>query len=103
MLTFRTQPRTFPLMKHTSSTNLRANLSTLLDQVNNDHEPIMVTRAKGPPAVLISLEDYAAMDETAYLTASPANRAALLAAINEVDPSKHIVKTMAELEMMEDG
>ena len=64
-------------MKHTSSTELRANLAAMMDRVNDDHEPLMVTRAKGRPVVMISLEDYAAMDETAYLLSSPANAKAL--------------------------
>lgn len=88
-------------MKHTSSTQLRANLSKLMDQVNDDHEPLIVTRAKGRPVVILSLEDYTAMDETAYLTASPANKKALLDAIAETDESEFIVKTMEELEAME--
>ena len=72
-------------MKTLSSTTLRANLSAIMDRVNDDHEPVIVTRAKGLPAVLLSLEDYAAMDETAYLLASPANRAELLASIDELN------------------
>ena len=88
-------------MKHTSSTDLRANLAAIMDRVNDDHEPLMVTRAKGRPVVMISLEDYAAMDETAYLTASPANRAALDKAIAEIEAGNFVTRTMAELEAME--
>lgn len=87
-------------MKHTSSTDLRANLSTMMDRVNDDHEPLMVTRAKGKPVVMISLEDYDAMDETAYLLASPANRAALLESIAQVEQGELVHKTIEELEMM---
>ena len=68
-------------MKILSSTELRANLSSVMDQVSDDHEPVIVTRAKGRPVVLISLEDYDAMDETAYLLASPANAQRLLDAV----------------------
>ncbi|MGR3343080.1 MAG: type II toxin-antitoxin system Phd/YefM family antitoxin [Paracoccaceae bacterium] len=88
-------------MKHTSSTDLRANLAAMMDRVNDDHEPLMVTRAKGRPVVMISLEDYTAMDETAYLLASPANKAELMKAIAETDEKQFVVKTMAELEAME--
>jgi len=55
-----------------------------MDRVNDDHEPVIVTRAKGRPVVMISLEDYAAMDATAYLLASPKNREELLASIDEL-------------------
>jgi len=90
-------------MKHTSSTDLRSNLSIMMDQVNDDHEPLIVTRAKGKPVVMISLEDYDAMDETAYLLASPANKKVLLKAIKEVDEGRFVTKTMAELEAMAKG
>jgi antitoxin YefM len=88
-------------MKHTTSTDLRKSLSAMMDRVNEDHEPVLVTRAKGKPVVMISLEDYQAMDETAYLLASPANRAELLAAIAEDDPSKRVTVTMDDLLAME--
>ena len=89
-------------MRHISSTRLRANLSAMMDRVNDDHEPLMVTRAKGSPVVMISLEDYAAMDETAYLLSSPANRAALERSLAEVEAGKLIEKAPQELEAMEE-
>lgn len=89
-------------MKHASATEFRANLSKLMDQVNDDHEPLMVTRAGGKPVVMVALEDYSAMDETTYLTSSEANRQALCEAIHETDDDRHVTKTMAELEAMED-
>ena len=88
-------------MKTLSSTELRANLASVMDQVNDDHEPVIVHRAKGKPVVMVSLEDWASMDETTYLLASPANRAALMAAISELDAGQTVTKTMAELEGME--
>ena len=88
-------------MKTLSSTDLRANLSAVMDRVNDDHEPVIVTRAKGRPVVMVSLEDWASMDETSYLLASPANKAALLTAIAEIDADRSVTKTMAELEAME--
>ena len=87
-------------MKTLSSTELRANLSAVMDRVNDDHEPVIVHRAKGKPVVMVSLEDWASMDETTYLLSSPENRAALLVAIAETDPAKMVIKTMAELEAM---
>jgi antitoxin YefM len=80
-----------------SSTDLRANLSSVMDQVNDDHEPVIVTRAKGKPVVMVSLEDWASMEATTYLTASPANKAALNRAIQQVNDGKVVIKTMDEL------
>lgn len=88
-------------MRTLSSTALRQNLSAVMDQVNDDHEPVIVTRAGGKPVVLLSLEDYDAMDETAYLLSSPANKAALLAAIAEAHDGLTVTKTLDELKAME--
>ncbi|PHR59284.1 MAG: type II toxin-antitoxin system prevent-host-death family antitoxin [Robiginitomaculum sp.] len=77
-------------MKTTSTTDFRKNLAKIMDQVNEDHEPIIVTRSNGKPAVLISLEDYSAMDETTYLLSSPANRKALLDSISQIDKGETI-------------
>ena len=89
-----------PPMKTLSSTELRANLSAVKDRVNDDHEPVIVHRARGKPVVMVSLEDWASMDETAYLLASPANRRALMQSIAELDAGHGIIKTMEELEDM---
>ena len=83
-----------------SSTELRKNLSTMMDKVNDDHAPLLVTRASGKPAVLISLEDYAAMDETTYLLSSPANREALERSMQDFKDGKVVTKTIDELEAM---
>ncbi len=83
-------------MKTLSSTDLRANLSAVMDRVNDDHEPVIVTRAKGRPVVLVSLEDYASMDETAYLLASPANRHELMLAIEELNAGHGVVRELFE-------
>lgn len=88
-------------MKTLSSTEQRANLSSVMERVNDDHEPVIVTRAKGKPVVMISLEDWSAMDETVYLLASPAPRASLEQAMADGQSGKRIVKTMEELEAFE--
>lgn len=87
-------------MKTLSSTELRANLSAVMDRVNDDHEPVIVHRAKGKPVVMVSLEDWQAMDETTYLLSSPANREQLRAALDEAAAGLGVVKTIDELEAM---
>jgi PHD/YefM family antitoxin component YafN of YafNO toxin-antitoxin module len=51
---------------------------------------------------MVSLEDWSSMDETTYLTASPANKAALERAIREGREGKVVVKTMEDLLRYED-
>ena len=60
-------------MKVTSYTDLRQNLAAHLDRVSDDHEPLLVTRSNGAHAIVLSLEDYNAMNETEYILSSKAN------------------------------
>lgn len=63
----------------------RAHLAGTLDKVNEDHNPITITRQNGKPAVVMSLEDFHSYEETAYLMASPKNAERLNQAISEVE------------------
>jgi antitoxin YefM len=83
-------------MKTLSSTELRANLSAVMDQVNDDHEPVIVTRAKGKPVVMVSLEDWTSMDETTYLLSSPANAQRLMNAVEELKAGKGVPRDLIE-------
>jgi len=49
------------------------NLLNVMDKVNDDHEPLVVTHENHKPIVIMSLEDFNAWQETAYLTRSSAN------------------------------
>lgn len=73
-----------------SYTTARANLSKTMDQVCNDHAPVIITRARKAPVVIISLEDYQAMEETVYLLHSPANARHLLESIAELEKEKSV-------------
>jgi antitoxin YefM len=65
-------------MKAVTYTNAKKNLKALIHAVCANAEPaIIVSNQSEEQAVLISLEDYQAMEETAYLLSSPANRAHL--------------------------
>jgi antitoxin YefM len=68
--------------------SLRSNLASVLDKVNDDHSPVIVTRQNGKAAVIISLEDFKSYEETAYLMASPKNAKRLNDAIAEIEAGK---------------
>ena len=84
-------------MQAISYTEARSNFAAMLDKVNDDHAPLMITRQRGKAAVLISLDDYEALDETAYLTRNPANAKALRDAIARLDRGEGKVVSMAKL------
>lgn len=75
-------------MDNISYSAFRSQLARMLDKVNEDHVPLLVTRQNGKPAVLVSLEDFQAYEETAYLMASPKNAERLGRAIAEAEAGK---------------
>ena len=74
----------------------RANLASTMDRVCNDHEPLIVTRNGQPSVVMLSLEDYQALEETAYLLRSPANARRLLAAVQQLSAGQGQERELAE-------
>ena len=64
-------------MEAISYTKARSQLCGVMQRVCDDHDPIIVTRQKSPSVVIMSLEDYNALAETAYLLQSPKNAARL--------------------------
>jgi len=79
-----------------SYTAVRANLSKTMEQVCNDHAPIIITRKREPPVVMLSLEDYQVMEETTYLLRSPANARNLLESIAALEEDKGIERELIE-------
>ena len=64
-------------MKAITYSVARANLATTMKSVCQDREPVIITKNTGS-IVLISLDDYNSMQETAYLMQSPKNASSLL-------------------------
>jgi antitoxin YefM len=75
---------------------LRSNLASVLDKVNDDHNPVLVTRQNGKPTVILSLEDYKSSEETAYLMASLFNAQRLKHAIAEVEAGAVVIHKLIE-------
>jgi antitoxin YefM len=65
-----------------TASEARKNLFPLIEQVNNDHQPIEITSKRGD-AVLMSRADYDALEETAYLLRVPANAVRLLESLEQ--------------------
>ncbi len=74
----------------------RSHLAKTLDKVNEDHTPVIITRQNGLPAVVMSLEDFKAYEETAYLMASPKNAQRLNQAISEIETGKTVQHDLIE-------
>ncbi|ABM61570.1 type II toxin-antitoxin system Phd/YefM family antitoxin [Halorhodospira halophila] len=68
-----------------SYTAARRQLASTMDKVCEDHAPIIITRNKAQSVVMISLEDYEALQETAYLLRSPKNARRLLESVADLE------------------
>lgn len=72
-------------MKTMSYTESRARYAEVLDSVVNDREGVVITRAGHEPVVIMSLEDFESLRETAYLMRSPTNARRLLDAMERLE------------------
>ena len=74
----------------------RANLAQTLDRVCEDHEALIITRNGEQAVVMLSLEDYQALEETAYLLRNPANAKRLLSETAQLSAGKGVERKLAK-------
>lgn len=72
-------------MRTMSYSESRRRYAEVLDSVVNDREEIVITRAGHEPVVIMSLDDFESLRETAYLMRSPANARRLLDAMERLE------------------
>ncbi len=83
-------------MRAISYTSARGNLAQTMKKVCEDHDPVIITRRNSEAVVIISLEDYEALNETAYLLQSPRNAKRLLESIEQLDSGKGVERDLVE-------
>ena len=81
----------------TTYTSLRARLASVLDQVANDREVVIVRRRGAKDVALIPAEELASLMETAHLLRSPRNAERLLAALRRATGRKGKPKSVDKL------
>lgn len=74
----------------------RANLASTMDRVCEDHEALIITRSGQQSVVMLSLEDFTALEETAYLLRSPANTKRLMRAIEQLNAGSGTERAISE-------
>jgi antitoxin YefM len=72
-------------MKAITYTAARQNLAKTMESVCKDHSPVIITRKTNDSVVIMSLEDYEALEETAYLLRSPKNTRLLIESIAQLE------------------
>jgi antitoxin YefM len=83
-------------MKAISYSTLRGNLASEMDRVVEDHSPIIVTRKSRASVVMMSLDDYEALEETSYLLRGPKNARRLLESITELESGSGTERKLSE-------
>lgn len=74
----------------------RSSLAKTMEQVCQDHAPIAITRKGEGAVVMISMEDYQALEETAYLLRSPKNAKRLIEAVTELGQGMGVERALLE-------
>ena len=73
-------------------TAARENLAKTIEQVISDRDPVIITKKNDMSVVMMALDDYESLQETAYLLRSPANARRLLESIEELNAGKGMEK-----------
>lgn len=77
-------------------TTARANLAHTMDRVCEGHETLIITRNGQQSVVMMSLEDFKALEETAYLLRAPKNAKRLLDAMASLEVGQGKERKLAE-------
>lgn len=83
-------------MKTMTYSESRAHYAETLDKVVDDREEVVITRSGHDPVVMVALDDYEALKETAYLLKSPENARRLLASIDRLEHGGGVERDLAE-------
>ena len=77
-------------------THARSNLAKTMEKVCDDHSPVIITRKSQRSVVMLSLEDYTALEETTYLLRSPKNARRLLESVAELESGNGTERELIE-------
>ena len=77
-------------------TTARAQLASTMDRVCNDHDAVIITRNGEQSVVMLSLENYRALEETAYLLRTPNNAKRLIDATKKLKTGKGVVRKLVK-------
>jgi antitoxin YefM len=83
-------------VKTMTYSSTRANFAAAIDSVLDDREEVVITRAGKDPVVLVALDDYESLKETAHLLQNPANARRLLASIERLEAGDGIARDLVE-------
>jgi len=75
---------------------VRSKLAKTMEKVCDDHAPVIITRKNSRSVVMLSLDDYQALEETTHLLRSSKNARRLLESIAELESRGGTERALAE-------
>lgn len=75
-------------MQATNYSYARNNLKTLINKVCDDYEPLIITNKDNKNAVLISLEEYNALQEATFISSNKKDSEEILERMNDIKKGK---------------
>ncbi len=84
-------------MQAVSFSELRKDMRHIMDMATDRHEPTIVTRKRGGSMVIMSLEDYNSLEETAYILSNPKNAQRILESIAELREGRGVQHELIDL------
>lgn len=73
---------------------VRQHLASIMQTVNDDHAPVIVTHQTAKPIVIMSLDDYQSLEETAYLLRNSTGAQRLLESVEELRAGKGVAREL---------
>jgi antitoxin YefM len=97
----------FTVAIHTTYTEARANLASLLDRATHDRETVIISRRGADDVALIAADELTSLLETAHLLRSPANATRLLGALEralaDTEPSQTVEDLAREVGLADEA
>src|SRR4051794_19275144 len=81
-------------VKSITYTAARENLASTINRVCEDHAPVVITKNRNQAVVMVSLEEYESLQETAHLLRSPANAKRLMDAVDALERGKGLKRKL---------
>ncbi len=77
-------------------TQIRNNFAETMNKVCDDHAPIIITRQNKAPVVMISLEDYNAIEETMHILGNPNNAKRIMDSLKQYKEGEAKVRNLVK-------
>ena len=81
-------------MKTASVTTFRQNIKEYLKQVEDDQDILVLSRPKKKGFVVLTMEHYESLEETAHLLSTPANAFRLMKGIEQAEKGEVSIKKL---------